>query len=109
MMPVTCLTVHSLHLRRDHRKARTYNENFVNGGGQCWKQSYSRQKNKKIEMKVSIKENVFKMLKVQEKFARVDVQNSGSIYEDKKSDSNILLLKGSSFLNESLCYSYTSA
>jgi len=60
-------------------------------------------------MKVSIKENVFKMLKVQEKFARVDVQNSGSIYEDKKSDSNILLLKGSSFLSESLCYSYTSA
>ena len=93
-MPVTCLTVHSLHLWRDHRKARRYNENFVNGSGQCSNQSCSSQKNKKIEMKVSFKENVFKMLKVQENFARVDVQNSGSIYEDKKSDSNIFCSKG---------------
>ena len=45
---------------------------------------------KKINMKISFKENVFEMLKVQEKFAREGIQNSDSIYEDKKSDPNIV-------------------
>jgi len=38
---------------------------------------------KKINMKISFKENVFEMLKVQEKFSREGIQNSDSIYEDK--------------------------
>ena len=49
---------------------------------------------KKINMKISFKENVFEMLKVQEKFAREVIQNSDSIYEDKKSDPNIVCSKG---------------
>jgi len=49
---------------------------------------------KKINMNISFKENVFEMLKVQEKFAREGIQNSDSIYEDKKSDPNIVCSKG---------------
>jgi len=66
---------------------------------------------KKINMKISFKENVFEMLKVQENFAREVIQNSDSIYEDKKSDPNIVCFKRSyrlSSLNQSLCYSYAS-
>ena len=43
----------------------------------------------KIDMKISFNENVFEMMKVQEKFAREGIQNSDSIYEDKKCDPNI--------------------
>ena len=49
---------------------------------------------KKINMNISFKENVFEMLKVQEKLAREGIQNSDSIYEDKKSDPNIVCSKG---------------